>query len=1025
MTYFLLLIILSSPNGILQMGSAYQANKPAINIVVTGKHNVNQFQTGNTLKVSTVPAGVTIEAETPYNIFWKENISFPTKAGNHHLFRNKRNTMDLKSKARDSSFLDIPRTFNEKTVIDFNSSKNASISQSFIKSLDYPKIIFFKRIFPNGTNLNSSNGIENSVKLTTFSLDENCNETCHFILNPSNKLQTVDELATEIFESIKKESFVYHLKNETKCYNCSPSSSNSFNIGNNLVYNPTILLDCKITENDALKITCFNVSLYEVSGYIPAETTELDISNSPSVSLRNPLFPHLKKLSSLRLYNNQHRYITRAFTGLESLETLDLSKNDIQVLFKNVFDFTPNLKSLNLSMNSILRLKTITIALSKLKYFENLTLDNNPQIKRIFKSELDHFRNTRLTKLSLFSSTLNTIEKDAFEHLPFLKILDLSLNYMNENSLTNVTSSVQSSLKYFGAVSLVGLSRFPVESISFLQNTSIYRLDLSNNFFSQLPKLPILPSLKSLRLSYCSLNIIEIGAFDNLLNLEELVLSNNELLTHPFRDKSLKNLRTLILKRQESRYKSKFNLPNFAFKYSNRLEILDLSNILIDSKLSRYSLHGLKRLRMLDLSVTKIQEIEDYAFETLFSLEFLVLNGNSLHYFTNFTFSGLVNLTHLYLSSNYLQFSQPVYPLNHSPSLTTLYLQNNKIVSLPQGFFGNNYNLEILVMSNNALVPWSTQILRKNLSFIILDLAGNQIGYVTPMMLSDFNQVSEFLDLSRNPLNCSACGMEEFQYYMKSSNLTFGVPKSGEELDSSLICIEPAFLRGKPFLDVEMTLMQCAEIQEEVLNLFSLVLIVLVLLFFTITVYMCYFFRWYIRYWVFHVKAKVKEKIRHDIENGQHYAFDAFVSYNSNDNYWVAKYLIPSLEHMNPKYKLCIHERDFQVGRLITENILEAIETSRNVILILTEDFIKSEWCMFELHMAQHRLFDDSRDCLILVKLNGIDKKVYTKNLLYLEKTRVCLTWTKDKTDRKLFWERMRKALGGPLIASFSSETFI
>ncbi|KAF8790507.1 toll-like receptor 2 [Argiope bruennichi] len=1020
MTCFLQSFILSALNGILLIGSAY-ISKSAVNIFVSGLPNESLFQTANSSRRSTVHLGGPIKVEAHHTSFRKENILIPTEIENYQSFRHARNAMDSNSKDSGTEQEYIPRISNDKSLMDFSSSNTTYNSPTFIKSFDHPSIIFFKRVSVNG----SSNGTEDGVKLNTFLLNENCSETCELVLNPTNKYQTVDELVTEIFESLKKEFFEHRLENETKYYDYYPVTSNTSDISNFLGYNLTVMFDCYISQNDELKITCYNVSLYEVSEYIPVETRDLDISDSPAMILTKPLFPHLTNLTTLRLHNNRHRYITRAFTGLQRLESLDLSKNNIQVLFRKLFDFTPNLKSLNLSMNSILRLETIAIALGKLQYFENLTLDNNLRIKRILKSELEPLRNTKLLTFSLFSSTLNTIEKGAFKHLPFLKILDLSLNYMNENALTNVTSSVQSSLEYLGAVSLVGLNWFPVESLLYLQNTSIYRLDLSSNFFTQVPELPSLPSLKSLWLSYCSLNIIQIGAFDNLPNLEELVLSNNELITHPVRDTSLNNLRTLILKRQVSRYSIKFSLPDFAFKNSNRLEILDLSNTLIDSKLSRYSLHGLKSLRLLDLSVTKILEIEDYAFETLFSLEFLVLNGNSLRYLTNFTFFGLQNLTHLYLSSNYLQFSYPVYPLKHLPFLMTVFFHNNKIVSFPKGFFSSIYNLKVLIMSNNALVPWSEEIFNKNSSLTALSLSGNQLSYVTPSMLSDFKQVNEFLDITRNPFNCSVCGMEEFQHFLKSSNLTFNVQMSGEELDSTLMCTEPAFLRGQPFLDIEMTLIQCSEMQEEVLSLFSLLIIVLALLFITIAICMCYFFRWYIRYWVFHVKAKVKEKIRHDFENEQRYAFDAFVSYNSHDNYWIAKYLVPSLEHKDPKYKLCVHERDFQVGRLITENILEAIEASRNVILILTEDFIKSEWCMFELHMAQHRLFDDTRDCLILVKLKDIDRKIYTKNLMYLEKTRTCLTWTEDKTGQKLFWERMRRALGHPLKVSFSTDICI
>ena len=71
--------------------------------------------------------------------------------------------------------------------------------------------------------------------------------------------------------------------------------------------------------------------------------------------------------------------------------------------------------------------------------------------------------------------------------------------------------------------------------------------------------------------------------------------------------------------------------------------------------------------------------------------------------------------------------------------------------------------------------------------------------------------------------------------------------------------------------------------------------------------------------------------------------FDAFVSFCAADRTWVLDTLLPTLEDTAEGYKLCLHERDFQVGTYIMDNIGENIEKSRRVILVLSPAYIKSE----------------------------------------------------------------------------------
>lgn len=111
----------------------------------------------------------------------------------------------------------------------------------------------------------------------------------------------------------------------------------------------------------------------------------------------------------------------------------------------------------------------------------------------------------------------------------------------------------------------------------------------------------------------------------------------------------------------------------------------------------------------------------------------------------------------------------------------------------------------------------------------------------------------------------------------------------------------------------------------------------------------CYRYRWYIR----HIGFLKKYEEFKDEEN---YKFDAFISYNSRDREWVLRKLLTELEKRDI-FKLCIDERDFEVGAFISDNIIESITRSRKTILIITEAFLDSDWCSFEMNVSSHRLF--------------------------------------------------------------------
>ncbi|ESO87222.1 hypothetical protein LOTGIDRAFT_107027 [Lottia gigantea] len=141
----------------------------------------------------------------------------------------------------------------------------------------------------------------------------------------------------------------------------------------------------------------------------------------------------------------------------------------------------------------------------------------------------------------------------------------------------------------------------------------------------------------------------------------------------------------------------------------------------------------------------------------------------------------------------------------------------------------------------------------------------------------------------------------------------------------------------------------------------------------------------------------------------QQYLYDVFVSYSAADD-WVLDDLVPQLEGYEGM-KLCIHERDFQAGRLIIDNIVESIENSRRVLIVLSNNFVQSEWCQFEMTLAQKHVLNRAIEPLSVVLLEDIDSENMSNSLHALLKTTTYITWYDDIEHIHLFWDRLKNSL--------------
>ena len=283
-----------------------------------------------------------------------------------------------------------------------------------------------------------------------------------------------------------------------------------------------------------------------------------------------------------------------------------------------------------------------------------------------------------------------------------------------------------------------------------------------------------------------------------------------------------------------------------------------------------------------------------------------------------------------------------------------------------------------------------------------LNAAGNKITDVPTWLLSRARNMNS-LDLRNNPFQCT-CEIKAFQNWTLSEKQTWLQP-------GRYVCATPENLKGMSVTAIEL---DCTSNTRFYLS----IILPSVLLFCVVTIILIRY-RWHIKYKLFLLYRNYFPfpDIDEDFEMLQ-LQYHAYVAYNENsavDKAWVMDDLQPNMEQGPDPIKLCIKSRDFIPGRFLLDNIDESIHRSRKIILVLSPNFVASEWCYQEMQMAHMRLLDDNLDVLVLVLLNEIPENKMTLLLRKILCRKEHLKWPKDRAGQRLFWQRLREELKSPV----------
>ncbi|KAL3203287.1 hypothetical protein MRX96_041967 [Rhipicephalus microplus] len=102
----------------------------------------------------------------------------------------------------------------------------------------------------------------------------------------------------------------------------------------------------------------------------------------------------------------------------------------------------------------------------------------------------------------------------------------------------------------------------------------------------------------------------------------------------------------------------------------------------------------------------------------------------------------------------------------------------------------------------------------------------------------------------------------------------------------------------------------------------------------------------------------------------------------------------------------CTYERNFKGGYLLQDIIRDAVGCSRRTLLVLTENFLASEWCRFEFRLAHQRALQDNINRLVIVLVDELGPCELDEDLQLYVRSANYLPWGELN-----FWDRLLHSL--------------
>jgi len=432
----------------------------------------------------------------------------------------------------------------------------------------------------------------------------------------------------------------------------------------------------------------------------------------------------------------------------------------------------------------------------------------------------------------------------------------------------------------------------------------------------------------------------------------------------------------------------------------------------------------------------------------------------------------------LFLSSNNLaaQMAEDATGevFKYYPNLTELHLDKNSMKSLPSEVFSHVLNLVMLNLSGNSLrlLEFNFDDMR---SLRILDISDNLITNIFSDTLVKLNAMIErsnlSLNLLGNPIQCSCDSLDFLRWILKTQHHLIAFSQYaciyGNKLNNSVTFDNLAEII-LPDLSFRCSTKTALQVAGGLLALFIVIVSISVA---------AYRLRWDIHVCFLRFRTSRKDFVEY-VEIQRPYKFDAFIIYDKDDQRWVQEELevnlCPALfdrggasnnDHEgvsnNPQegvsnndqegvsnndqegvsfndqegvsnndqegvsntasniLRLCIHGKHFTPGEPIIQNIMVAIQTSRKIVVILSSNFLGSNWCDYELELSNLECVSRGFNIIVPILLEEFEAtSTMSVKLRYILRNQTYLQWPNNRSGKEKFWEQLRGVLRTKVKAS-------
>ncbi|KAM3964928.1 18 wheeler [Aphomia sociella] len=912
-------------------------------------------------RLQMIPEGLFTNARELREIYLNDNSLYELARGVFHRLEELI-VLDLSSNQLTSNHIDDGTFRGLIRLIVLNLSNNAltRIDGKTFKDLFFLQVLNLKN--------NSIGYIEDNAFLPLYNL--------HTLNLAENRLHTIDE---NLFNGL----FVL----------------NKLTLNNNLLVN----IDPKAFKNcsDLKELDLSSNQLMEVPNAIweLSFLKTLDLGENQISDFKNGSFRNLNQLTGLRLIDNQIGNLSVGmFWDLPSLQVLNIAKNKIQSIERETFNRNTQLEAIRLDGNfltdingvfsTLASLLWLNLSENHLVWFDYAFVPSNLKWLDIHGNFIEHLGNYYKLQSEIRIKTLDVSHNRIAEISPLAIPNSVELLFINNNFLNNIHVNTFFDKKNLTRVDMyaneiVHLELNSLRLSSVPENKSLPEFYIGGNPFQcdcTMEWLPIINNMTAMRQHprvmdlenvLCKMTNTRSGTHVPLTNLKTSdFLCKYE--THCFAichccDYDACDCEMTCPSNCTCYHDPLWNTNVVDCSGQSSMEIphkipMDATEVFLDGnnikELQNHVFIGRQKMRSLYVNNSNVDSIQNRTFAGLNALQILHLGNNKLKELKGYEFHQLSNLKELFLQNNLISHIANITFLSLR-SLEVLRLDGNRLVDFGVWSFNNNPNLKALSLGNNL---WSCKC--RYLQELTAYLAENAQKIIDITDVWCWNGDAKPPQKKELNLNGTACS----DYY--ADNSVIG------NMVSNYVPMMVSTLTG-----------------------FMLILLTLVVLF---------LFRDSLRVWLYTNCGIRVFSFAGAFEENSDKLYDAYVCYSPKDEEFVIQSLASKLENGNPSYHLCLHYRDIpHHGAQYMQcapPVVEAAEASKRIIIVLTRNFMQTEWSRYEFRQGLHEALKGCIYKLVLVEdCTVVADAMCDHDLRPYMKTGSRLRW-----GEKRFWERLR-----------------